>query len=41
MPTQRVVAPILFCAFLMLGLQVANQELLIPQIAGKLLYGHM
>src|SRR4029079_16317673 len=35
-PTQRIVAPILCCAFVMLGLQVANQELLIPRIAGKL-----
>src|SRR5262249_10376303 len=35
-PTQRVVAPILACAVVMLGLQVANQELLIPRIASKL-----
>lgn len=35
-PTQRIVAPILCCAIAMLGLQVANQELLIPRIAGKL-----
>src|SRR5262249_11474654 len=34
--TQRVVAPILCCAFFMLGLQVANQELIIPRIASKL-----
>jgi lipopolysaccharide export system permease protein len=35
-PTQRVIAPILCCAFVMLGLQVANQEMVIPRIAGKL-----
>lgn len=35
-PTQRIVAPILCCAVFMIGLQVANQELLIPRIAGKL-----
>src|SRR5262249_26320271 len=35
-PTQRIVAPIRCCAFFMLGLQVANQELLIPRIAAKL-----
>jgi lipopolysaccharide export system permease protein len=35
-PTQRIVAPILLCAFVMLGLQVANQELVIPRIASKL-----
>jgi lipopolysaccharide export system permease protein len=35
-PTQRVVAPILCCAFFMIGLQIANQELVIPRIASKL-----
>src|SRR5262245_44641125 len=35
-PTQRIVAPILCCSFFMLGLSVANQELLIPRIASKL-----
>ena len=34
--TRRIVAPVLVCAFLMLGLSVANQELLIPRIADKL-----
>lgn len=34
--TQRVVRPVLFSACAMLGLTVANQELLIPRIAGAL-----
>jgi lipopolysaccharide export system permease protein len=36
-PTRRVVRPVLFSATLMLGLSVANQELLIPTIANRLL----
>src|SRR3954463_16505318 len=35
-PTQRVVAPILCCAVFMIGMQVANQELVIPRVASKL-----
>lgn len=35
--TQRVVRPVLFCACLMLGLTVVNKELIVPQIAPKLL----
>src|SRR6266852_5795279 len=37
-PTQRVVRPVLLCATAMLGLTVANQELILPQIATFLLY---
>jgi lipopolysaccharide export system permease protein len=36
-PTRRVVRPVLFSACLMLGLSVANQELIIPQIADRLM----
>jgi lipopolysaccharide export system permease protein len=35
-PTRRIVAPVLLCAFTMLGLAGLNQELLIPRIATKL-----
>jgi lipopolysaccharide export system permease protein len=35
-PTQRIVAPVLLCAFFMVSLTVANQELLIPRIGSKL-----
>jgi lipopolysaccharide export system permease protein len=34
--TQRIVAPVLVCACVMLGLTVANQELLIPRIGDQL-----
>jgi lipopolysaccharide export system permease protein len=34
--TQRIVAPVLVCACLMLGMTVANQELLIPHLGDKL-----
>jgi lipopolysaccharide export system permease protein len=34
--TRRIVAPILLCAFFMLGLTVVNQEFVIPRIADKL-----
>src|SRR5215472_1668578 len=34
--TRRIVAPVLLCAFFMLGLTVLNQELIIPRIADKL-----
>jgi lipopolysaccharide export system permease protein len=34
--TQRIVAPVLFCACVMLSLSVVNQELIIPRIADKL-----
>jgi lipopolysaccharide export system permease protein len=34
--TRRIVAPVLLCAFVMLGLTVLNQELVIPRIADKL-----
>jgi lipopolysaccharide export system permease protein len=37
-PTQRVVAPVLLAAGCMLGLKVANQELLIPRIGDRLMY---
>jgi len=37
-PTQRVVLPVLVSASLMLGLTVANQELVIPKIADQLLW---
>jgi lipopolysaccharide export system permease protein len=36
--TQRVVRPVLFSAIAMLGLTVANQELVLPRIATYLLY---
>lgn len=36
--TQRVVRPVLFGAVVMLGLTVANQELVLPRIATYLLY---
>jgi lipopolysaccharide export system permease protein len=32
-PTQRIVAPVVLCAFFMMTLTVLNQELLIPRIA--------
>src|SRR5436190_5121218 len=35
-PTQRIVAPVLLCACLMMTLTVLNQELVIPRIADKL-----
>lgn len=35
-PTQRIVAPVVLCAFLMMTLTVLNQELLIPRIGHKL-----
>ena len=35
-PTQRIVAPVVLCAFFMVSLTVANQELLIPRIGNKL-----
>jgi lipopolysaccharide export system permease protein len=35
--TRRIVAPVLLCAFAMLGLAVLNQELLIPRIAEELM----
>jgi lipopolysaccharide export system permease protein len=38
-PTQRIVAPVLFCAFFMVTLSVLNQELLIPRIGDKLSFG--
>jgi lipopolysaccharide export system permease protein len=34
--TRRIVLPVLLCAFIMLGLTVVNQELIIPRIADKL-----
>jgi lipopolysaccharide export system permease protein len=37
-PTHRIVAPVLFCAFFMVTLSVVNQELLIPKIGSKLNY---
>jgi lipopolysaccharide export system permease protein len=36
-PTRRVVRPVLLCTVAMLGLGVANQELVMPRIAGELL----
>jgi lipopolysaccharide export system permease protein len=36
-PTQRIVAPILLCAFFMVGVTIVNQELLIPKIGSKLM----
>jgi lipopolysaccharide export system permease protein len=38
-PTQRVVAPVLICACLMMTLTVLNQELLIPRIRDRLALG--
>src|SRR5581483_9448440 len=35
-PTQRIVAPVLLCACVMMTLTVLNQELLIPRIGHKL-----
>jgi lipopolysaccharide export system permease protein len=37
--TQRIIAPVLGCACVMLTLAVLNQELIIPRIADRLLYG--
>jgi lipopolysaccharide export system permease protein len=37
--TRRIIAPVLGCACFMLTLAVLNQELVIPRIADKLLYG--
>ena len=37
-PTQRIVAPVLVCACLMMTLTVLNQEMLIPRI-GQIFYG--
>ena len=34
--TQRIVSPVLFCAFAMLTITIANQEMLIPRISHKL-----
>jgi lipopolysaccharide export system permease protein len=34
--TQRIVLPVLICAFAMIGLTVLNQELLIPRVADRL-----
>jgi lipopolysaccharide export system permease protein len=34
--TRRIVAPVLLCAFVMLGLAVLNQELVIPRVAAEL-----
>jgi lipopolysaccharide export system permease protein len=36
--TQRIVSPVLYCAFLMLTLTVINQEMLIPRISHKLTF---
>lgn len=35
-PTQRIVAPVLMCAFVMITVTVVNQELLIPKVGPKL-----
>ncbi len=37
--TQRIVAPVLCCAFVMLTLTIANQELVIPRISDNLTRG--
>jgi lipopolysaccharide export system permease protein len=37
--TRRIIAPVLGCACFMLTLAVLNQELVIPRIADRLLYG--
>jgi lipopolysaccharide export system permease protein len=37
-PTQRVVAPVLITAVVLLGLKVANQEFIIPRIGNRLMY---
>jgi lipopolysaccharide export system permease protein len=36
--TQRIVLPVLVCAFFMLGLTVLNQEFLIPRVAHRLTF---